>query len=74
MIDTDDLKINEKDEKESEKDEKESEKEAKVKVKVLDKVQVRHAGKIYHSGDTIEMSKPDMERLKKFCKIEEVKK
>lgn len=69
MIDTDDLKINEKNEKESEK-----EKEAKVKVKVIDKVQVRHAGKIYHSGETIEMSKPDMERLKKFCKIEEVKK
>lgn len=67
MIDTDDLKN-------SEKNEKESEKEAKVKVKVLDKVQVRHAGKIYHSGETIEMSKPDMERLKKFCKIEEVKK
>lgn len=67
MIDTDDLKVNEK-------NEKESEKEAKVKVKVLDKVQVRHAGKIYHSGETIEMSKPDMERLKKFCKIEEVKK
>lgn len=67
MIDTDDLKI-------SEKNEKESEKETKVKVKVLDKVQVRHSGKIYHSGETIEMSKPDMERLKKFCKIEEVKK
>lgn len=64
MIDTDDLKVNE----------KESEKEAKVKVKVIDKVQVRHAGKIYHSGETIEMSKPDMERLKKFCKLEEVKK
>lgn len=67
MIDTDDLKGNEK-------NEKESEKEAEVKVKVIDKVQVRHAGKIYHSGETIEMSKPDMERLKKFCKIEEVKK
>lgn len=67
MIDTDDLKN-------SEKNEKESEKEAKVKVKVLDKVQVRHAGRIYHSGEIIEMSKPDMERLKKFCKLEEVKK
>lgn len=62
MIDTDDLKVKE----------KESEKEAKVKV--LDKVQVRHAGKIYNSGEIIEMSKLDMERLKKLCKIEEVKK
>jgi hypothetical protein len=48
-------------------------KEEKIKIKVIDKVNVSHSGKIYKPGEIIEMTKPEMERLKAICKITEVK-
>lgn len=52
----------------------EAAKVATVRVKLLDKIQVKHSGKIYHTGDVIEMTKPEADRLGKICTIQEVKK